>query len=118
MPKRSSLFARTWFCDRDAVLAQARALVRGFMAQHPQVVALWVFGSYAWGTPTPRSDLDVVVETAQSLSRQARWELAEALRAVLLPLPCPVDVVVLSSRELTAPFAVAAAVKARGLRLA
>jgi predicted nucleotidyltransferase len=57
-----------------------------------------LFGSLAAGIPTPRSDADilVVVETSE---RRGRDRLPEIL-AAMSPLPCPVDLRVITVEEL------------------
>jgi len=56
-----------------------------------------LFGSLAGGSPTPRSDADilVIVETAE---RRRRDRLPEILSA-MSPLPCPVDLHVMTVEE-------------------
>jgi hypothetical protein len=50
------------------------------------------------GIPTPRSDVDLFVEVSSSPHDEPRDRVPEML-AALLPLPCPVDLFVLTSDE-------------------
>jgi len=58
-----------------------------------------LFGSLVSGTPTPRSDADLLVVVAESAHREPRDRMPELVRA-MRPLPCPVDVFVLTTEEL------------------
>ncbi|MBI2963850.1 MAG: nucleotidyltransferase domain-containing protein [Deltaproteobacteria bacterium] len=57
-----------------------------------------LFGSLTRGTPTPRSDADLLVEVAASVHPTPRDRIPDVLRA-LSPLPCPVDLFVFTSAE-------------------
>jgi predicted nucleotidyltransferase len=57
-----------------------------------------LFGSFATGTPTPRSDADLLVVVEASDWADPRERVPDVLRA-LAPLPCPVDLFVLTSEE-------------------
>lgn len=71
------------------------AVARIAQALHPQKIIL--FGSYAYGNPTPDSDVDllVVMDTAASTS-----ERYLAVCRLLRPRPFPVDIVVKTPEEL------------------
>jgi len=60
----------------------------------PEKVIL--FGSYAYGTPSPHSDVDllVIMKTRASLKERS-W----AVSRLLLPRPFPVDILVKTPRE-------------------
>jgi len=60
----------------------------------PEKVVL--FGSYAYGTPSPHSDVDllVIMKTRASLKERS-W----AVSRLLLPRPFPVDILVKTPRE-------------------
>jgi predicted nucleotidyltransferase len=57
-----------------------------------------LFGSLANGTATPRSDADLLVVVDSSDQGEPRDRVPELLRA-LAPLPCPVDLFVLTRAE-------------------
>jgi len=65
-------------------------------ALNPEKVIL--FGSFAYGTPTPDSDVDllVIMETADT-QKDRNW----AVSRLLLPRPFPVDILVKTSAEIT-----------------
>ena len=65
----------------------------------PSIQRIILFGSLAAGTPTPRSDADilVVVNTSTELAGRDR---VPALLQAMSPLPCPVDLFVLTNDEI------------------
>lgn len=75
-----------------AILALAQRIAERFQ---PERIIL--FGSYAYGSPTPDSDVDllVVMET-QLRSREQRLEISRAIS----PRPFPLDIVVCTPHEL------------------
>ena len=62
---------------------------------HPEKIVL--FGSYAYGTPNPHSDVDllVIMKTKASLKDRS-W----AVSRLLLPRPFPVDILVKTPGEI------------------
>jgi predicted nucleotidyltransferase len=55
-----------------------------------------LFGSYAYGTPTPHSDVDLLVIMKTKASAKDRsW----AVSRLLLPRPFPVDIIVKTPKE-------------------
>jgi predicted nucleotidyltransferase len=61
-----------------------------------------LFGSYAYGDPTPDSDVDLLVIMETELpKRQRSWEVAR----LLIPRPFPVDVLVRTPEEIQHAFA-------------
>jgi predicted nucleotidyltransferase len=65
----------------------------------PAIRRVVLFGSLVRGVPTPRSDADLLIVVDASDSAHVRDRLP-AILAALSPLPCPVDVVVLTMDEL------------------
>ncbi|MBI1870691.1 MAG: nucleotidyltransferase domain-containing protein [Chlamydiae bacterium] len=62
---------------------------------NPQKVIL--FGSYAWGTPGPGSDIDILVILSTSLlRRERRRRISDLLRT----RPVPIDIFVYTSEEI------------------
>jgi len=57
-----------------------------------------LFGSLVSGIATPRSDADLLVVLTASEHAEPRDRVPEVLRA-LIPLPCPVDLFVLTAEE-------------------
>ena len=55
-----------------------------------------LFGSYAYGTPTPHSDVDLlVIMKTRASAKNRSW----AVSRLLLPRPFPVDILVKTPRE-------------------
>ena len=57
-----------------------------------------LFGSFTTGIPTPRSDADLLVVVDASEHAQMR-DRVPAVLAAMAPLPCPIDLVVLTVDE-------------------
>ena len=75
-----------------AIRAVAEKIARRF--QPEQIV---LFGSYAYGTPRPESDVDLLIIMNTPLrSRQQRLEISRALS----PRPFPLDIVVRTPEEI------------------
>jgi predicted nucleotidyltransferase len=56
-----------------------------------------LFGSYAYGTPTPDSDVDLlIIMDTQAPRKERSW----AVSRLLIPRPFPVDIVVKTPREI------------------
>ncbi len=118
MREPSSSSASVRFLDRERVLAAIREAAIS-AAQCAGVVAVYLFGSFAYGVPTPRSDADLLVVISDDADREAvRTCCLEALRA----LPVPVDLFVLTEQEVAASLAsgqgLAATALQRAIRLA
>jgi len=65
-------------------------------ALHPE--RIYLFGSYAYGTPHADSDLDFLVVVPDDAGD--RWELAVQGRAALRGMRIPIDVVVFPRSEM------------------
>lgn len=75
-----------------AIRAVAEKIGRRF--QPEQIV---LFGSYAYGTPSPESDVDLLIIMDTPLrSRQQRLEISRSLS----PRPFPLDIVVRTPQEI------------------
>ena len=66
-------------------------------ALHPHQIIL--FGSYAYGTPTPDSDVDllVVMETTEARQASRTWPASR----LLLPRPFAMDILVKTPKEMS-----------------
>jgi predicted nucleotidyltransferase len=64
---------------------------------HPEKIIL--FGSYAYGTPTPDSDVDLLVVMKTRASRVERYL---AVSHLLMPRPFAVDILVRTPQEIQA----------------
>jgi uncharacterized protein len=78
--------------DEDQFRAIIDRLVREL---RPEKIVL--FGSYAYGTPTPDSDVDLLVILETAAPRKERhW----AVSRLLIPRPFPVDILVNTPAEI------------------
>jgi predicted nucleotidyltransferase len=82
-------------CERPVSETLPEAVQRIAHTLRPEKIIL--FGSYAYGTATPDSDVDllVVMETAAP-SKERSW----AVSRLLLPRPFPVDILVRTPQEI------------------
>ena len=99
MPRKSTSSAGAVYLDRERRIAELRAGARRLADKMPGTQRVVLFGSLVAGIPTPRSDADLLVVVDTSVHREPRDRVPEVLRA-LSPLPCPVDVFVLTAQEL------------------
>jgi len=99
MDGRSSRSAGATYLDRERRIDDLRAAARRAAAAVPGVRRVILFGSLVAGIPTPRSDADLLVVLDQSEHPEPRARVPQMLRA-LSPLPCPVDLFVLTAQEL------------------
>ncbi|MCM8746212.1 nucleotidyltransferase domain-containing protein [Thermomicrobium sp. CFH 73360] len=112
MPEPSSSSASVRFLDRERVLAELRRSTARARAC-PGVIAIHLFGSFAHGVPTPRSDVDILVVIADNADRhQARECCLEAFRS----LPVPVDLFVWTEHEVAESLARGQGLAATALR--
>ncbi len=65
----------------------------------PSIRRIVLFGSLAGGVPTPSSDADLLVVVESSRFEAPRDRIPEMLGA-LSPLPCPVDLFILTAAEM------------------
>ena len=98
MRRRSSSSAGAVYLDREQPIEELRVAATRAAARMPAVRRVILFGSLVAGIPTPRSDADLLVVLSESDQRQPRDRVPEVLSA-LMPLPCPVDLFVLTSEE-------------------
>jgi predicted nucleotidyltransferase len=68
MRNPSSNFAEVKFLDRDQVIRALRSAVREAKSRHPEIVRVWLFGSWVEQTWTADSDADLMVVVRQNLS--------------------------------------------------
>jgi predicted nucleotidyltransferase len=99
MRKRYSSSAGAVYLDRERRIEELRAGAHRAAARMPGVQRVVLFGSLVKGIPTPRSDADLLVVVTESEQSEPRDRVPEMLRA-LMPLPCPVDLFVLTTQEL------------------
>lgn len=95
-PSRTS--AGATYLDRDRRIDELRQAAHRARTQLPAIRRMILFGSLVAGTPTPRSDGDILVVMETTEHAEARDRLPAVLRA-MSPLPCPVDLFVLTNDE-------------------
>src|SRR3989337_1738991 len=76
-----------WWPITDAKIRKAARKIAD--AVHPEKIIL--FGSFAYGQPTPDSDVDLLVIMDSDLSAHAR---SVQVSEILNPRPFPVDIIV------------------------
>ena len=98
MPRSSPTSAGATFLDKARRIEDLRHAARRAQAELPSIRRMILFGSLARGTPTPRSDADILVVVETSEHAQPRDRVPDLLRA-MSPLPCPVDLFVATQDE-------------------
>lgn len=98
MRARSPRSAGATYLDKPKRIADLREAARRAAGRVPEIRRVILFGSLVSGTPTPRSDADLLVEVATSPHDNPRDRIPDVLRA-LSPLPCPVDLFVFTTEE-------------------
>jgi len=82
-------------CALPVARALPLAVRRIVEVLHPEKIIL--FGSYAYGKPTPDSDVDLLVILDTTASRSERsWSVSR----LLIPRPFPVDILVRTPAEI------------------
>lgn len=87
-------------CSQRVSETLPQAVERIVRELHPEAVIL--FGSYAYGAPTPDSDVDLLVIWETELPRLERYL---AVSQLLSPRPFPVDILVKTPDELARSLA-------------
>jgi predicted nucleotidyltransferase len=102
MHRSSSNSAGAIYLDKEARLSDLRAAARRAQSSDPSIVRIILFGSFAAGIPTPRSHADILVvvhDGAKDGESAGRAQVPEIL-AAMSPLPCPLDLVVVTEGQL------------------
>jgi len=113
MDKAFTTFATSRFINSESVIKKLRECALRLVGEHVGVVAVHLFGSFAAGLATPRSDADIVIETDKK-----HPDLADMARRVFEEAPVPVELFFLTSDELGSSKGIAAAVRLKGVTLA
>lgn len=108
--------AGTRWVDRQAVLAELRACAALLAERCPAIRHVVLFGSYATGRPTPRSDADILI-VIEDDHRSARASVVDTARDVFLQAPVPVDLHLATPAQLETGAGVAAALRKGSIRL-
>ena len=101
MLKRSAGTVTVFSLDRARIREALRELVESRYRPNPNVSAVYLFGSFAWGTPVPGSDVDLLVVVGQA-ARPLRERIADYLPGAF---PVGVDVLVWTCAEWEARLA-------------
>src|SRR5574337_830780 len=121
-PSRFTTFASCRFIDHVAVRQELQDAAVRLKRAHPAVVSITLFGSFAAGVPTPRSDADILVEVEASLTPAQRREAAGSYVNLFQDVSVPVELFVCSSAEraagIEAGYGIASTASRTGLRLA
>lgn len=121
-PSRFTTFASCRFIDRAGVLQELQEAASRLRSAYPEIVSVTLFGSFAAGVPTPRSDADILVEVEEPLTRVRRREAASRYGEIFQGVSVPVEVFVCNSAEraagIEAGCGVAATADRTGVRLA
>ncbi len=94
MARPFTRFAVTRFVNREAVLEALQKCASQLIREVPGV-ELRLFGSYAGGIPTPRSDVDIAVLVPDSLVASSN-RIKELAESIFLQAPVPVEVFVVT----------------------
>lgn len=97
-PGASSTSAGATYLNRAARIEELRSAAKRARARHARIQRVILFGSLVSGTPTPRSDADLLIVVETSPHDNPRDRIPELLQA-LSPLPCPLDLFVLTKEE-------------------
>ena len=113
MPSAFTDFAASRFLNRERILREVDAVVEVLKSDRPDVKEIYLFGSFAQGVPTPKSDVDLLII--------AEGSDAEGFLAYFLFVSIPVDIYVMTpesfrKKKETGKGIVGAAVH-KGLRL-
>ncbi len=112
MAKVFTSFATSRFISHDKVLRALRSLAKQMITARPEVIAVYLFGSFATGKATPRSDADIVVEVEEGARGVEEYAIE-----VFSEAPVPVDLFVTTRAKLTEAKGIAGRVKAEGVLL-
>ena len=99
MRRRSQSSAGAIYLDKARRIEELRQAAERAHSRWPSIQRMILFGSLVAGTPTPRSDADILIVVETSEHARAADRVPELLRA-LSPLPCPVDLFVVTTEEL------------------
>lgn len=114
-------FAVTRFVDQKSVLNSLKECAKRLICEMHGVKAIYLFGSFAKGKATPRSDADLLVIVGNE-DRTPVDVVRDVANSYFISAPVPVDVFVLSKEkyeeECRTGRGVAGAVKKEGVLLA
>lgn len=92
-------YAASRFINRDAVVTALRQAADEAAQRCPGVEAIFLFGSFVHGTPTPRSDADLLIAIRDAADRD---RVHECCFDIFLRAPVPVELFVQTWSEIEA----------------
>lgn len=95
MQRPFTTFATTRFLNRQAVIEALKECAYRLKAILPEV-SVYLFGSFAAGRPTPRSDADIAVIVEESADDALLARVRDTATMIFLSAPVPVEIFVLS----------------------
>jgi predicted nucleotidyltransferase len=98
MPPSSPSSAGATYLDKTQRIEDLREAARRAAVRLPVMRQAILFGSLISGIPTPRSDADLLIVLDASEHAQMR-DRVPAVLAAMTPLPCPIDLFVLTVDE-------------------
>lgn len=101
MQRSSRRSAGATYLKPEDRINDLRAAANRAQQRIPSIDRVMLFGSLARGSATPRSDADLIVIVRTSTHAASRDRIPDMLGA-LAPLPCPVDLHVLTQAEFDA----------------
>jgi predicted nucleotidyltransferase len=116
MPRIFTTLRSSRFLDQEAVVSELQTCARRAKSECAGIIAVYLFGSLAAGTATPRSDADIIIEIPDaSAGKEAVHETA--MRS-FLDAPVPVDLFVRSTDEIISKRGIAGALARKYIVLA
>ncbi len=94
MPDKSWSFAEVRFIDREQVIRDLRQAVAEAKARYPEIVKVFLFGSFVQGNWTADSDADLIVVVRKNLA-----DFFESCRYQIYANSIPTDSLVYSETE-------------------
>ena len=88
MPGVFTTFASSRFLNREQVIVELKNAVSALKKQCAEVQAVYLFGSFASGTPTPKSDADLLIISTN--------ENRDEILAIFDSVPVTVDLFIMS----------------------
>ncbi len=74
----------------DLSLERKKIIVDTLKEEIPALQALYIFGSYADGSATQKSDIDIAYLSLESISSTVHWEISQLLARIL---DCDIDLI-------------------------
>jgi predicted nucleotidyltransferase len=106
-------FATSRFVEGERVIRRLRECALRLIEEHEDVMAVHLFGSFAAGSATPRSDADIVIEIEKK-----HPDVIDIARRIFEKSPVAVELFFLTRSEFQEPRGIAVEAKGKGIVLA